>query len=799
MDELLADFLGETGEMLAEIAGAIVTWEAVPDDQERLDAIFRFVHTVKGSSSFLTLPRVTALAHAAEDALDMVRRGQRVADRALVSGVLAIIDRLADLMEAIGEAGGEPAGDDRDVIDLLRSPASATTAPATRVAVPLVVSDDPASGEPVNQTPGNWRSIRVPLPLLDSVMTGVTDMVIARNEFARLLRDKVRDPAVYAAFDRLSESVAGMRQSVSQMRMQRVDRLFGPLPRIIRDIAGELGKEAGFASSGGEVELDREMIENIRDPLTHIIRNAIDHGLESPAARAAAGKARSGSIKVAARQSGNRIDISVSDDGRGIDVDRVVAKAVASGIVTQVEAAQLSPKDQLALIFTPGLSTAGSVSALSGRGVGMDVVKSNIERIGGLIEIDNRPGDGLTITLRVPMTLTIISGLLVSAGGQQFAVPRGVVREILLEDNEAVRVERVGGGEYATVRGERLALIRLEHALGLATDASADDRALILMRLGQDRCYALSVAAVHDHEELVIKPAAPAVLATGLYAGTTLPDSGRPVLLLDATSLPQVLGVDIEVAVRDEEAAAGVASGPGQGDQLLLFREAGGAVRAVPLAVIDRLDEVAAECLFAAAGAIHVRIDGAILPVFAADLPSGSGRVKLLRIADGDAVVCYPIDAVIDIVRRPQAMRPAAKPGLVMGTLLIGDQPVEMLDCFWLMGQLVNDQLSAALTKPLCRVVGEGEGWARSFLAPILELAGYRVAVGPPAPGEEAGDILLSCADDVAAEQTDVPVVRLRSTPGMQGPGDDSVYRYDRAGLMIALAAGGAARTGGRG
>lgn len=789
MDELLGDFLSETGEMLAEIAGAIVAWEADPEDQERLDAIFRFVHTVKGSSSFLTLPRVTALAHAAEDALDMVRRGSRQADRPLVSGVLAIIDRLADLMEAIGEENGEPAGSDNDVIGLLAGVVAEPAAVNTASEQVPQAAEDSSDGEELNQAIGNWRSIRVPLSLLDSVMTGVTDMVLARNEFSRLLRDKVRDPAVYAAFERLSDSVAGMRQSVSQMRMQRVDRLFAPLPRIIRDIAGELGKEAHFASSGGEVELDREMIENIRDPLTHIIRNAIDHGLEHPDARVAAGKARSGTISVAARQSGNRIDISISDDGRGIDVDRVVTKAVDAGLVSVSEAAQLSPKDRLALIFTPGLSTAASVSNLSGRGVGMDVVKSNIERIGGIVEIDNRPGDGLTITLRVPMTLTIISGLLVAAGGQQFAVPRGVVREIMLEDNEAVRIERVGGGEYATVRGERLALIRLEAALSLPADDDSDDRALVLVRLGQGRCYALSVASVHDHEELVIKPAAPAVLTTGLYAGTTLPDSGRPVLLLDPTSLPQVLGVNIDVKVAGDSQAAQEADSVRQGDQLLLFRDLGGAVRAMPLSVIDRLDDVAADSLFVAAGAVQVRIDGSIYPVFAAEIPASEGRVKLLRIADGEAVLCYPVEAVLDIVRRPQSLRPAAAPGLVMGTMLIGEAPVEMIDCFWLMSQVGTGNISAAVTKPLCRVIGESEGWARSFLAPMLELTGYRVLIGAPGPGEEPGDIVLSCDADRMPVDDAVPVVRLRPTIARTGPGDDSIYRYDRAGLMVALAA----------
>ncbi|NJS13608.1 MAG: chemotaxis protein CheA [Sphingopyxis sp.] len=601
MDELLTDFLSETGEMLAEIAGALVAWEANPADQDRLDAIFRFVHTVKGSSSFLTLPRVTALAHAAEDALDMVRRGNRAADRGLVSGVLAIIDRLTDLTETIGAQGAEPAGDDSDVIQALHMVAGTAAA-----AVQSTGAEDreiDTSDANLNQALAGWRSIRVPLPLLDSVMTGVTDMVLARNEFSRMLRDKVRDPQVAAAFDRLSESVATMRQSVSQMRMQRVERLFAPLPRIVRDIAAELGKQAQLITAGGEVELDREMIENIRDPLTHIIRNAIDHGLESPEEREALGKPRCGTLRITARQSGNRIDIIFGDDGRGISVDKVVAKAIASGVVSESDVAAMTPKERLDLIFAPGLSTADKVSALSGRGVGMDIVKSNLERIGGVIDLENRPGNGLRIELRVPMTLTIISGLLVSAHRQQFAVPRSVVREILLEDNEAVRIESVGGAEYATVRGERLALIRLEMALGQPMPESGDDRSLILVRLSQSRCYALSVAAVHDHEELVIKPAAPAILATGLYAGTTLPDSGRPVLLLDPMALPQVLGVDVDVAYADTAVVA-AADQTALGDQLLLFRDYAGTTRAIPLAAIDRLDDVDAAWFFVSAGRV---------------------------------------------------------------------------------------------------------------------------------------------------------------------------------------------------
>ncbi|WP_374392985.1 chemotaxis protein CheA, partial [Sphingopyxis sp.] len=336
MDDLLNDFLAETAEILAEAGGALVAWEADPADRAQLDAIFRLVHTIKGSSGFLALPRVTALAHAAEDALDQVRRGNRPANAALVTGVLGIVDRLSQLCAALGSKGAEPAGDDSDVIGALAVTEDTPEAPAEPAEIQLRRDDDI-----VTDLQG-WRSIRVPLPLLDSVMTGVTDIVLARNEFARMLRESGADPALIAAFDRLSDSIAGMRQSVSQMRMQRIDKLFAPLPRIVRDLAQDLGKKVRFATSGGEVELDREMMENIRDPLIHIVRNAIDHGVEALDGRVAAGKDITATIAVSARQSGNQIEIEVRDDGRGLSPDALVQKAISARILSAADARALT-------------------------------------------------------------------------------------------------------------------------------------------------------------------------------------------------------------------------------------------------------------------------------------------------------------------------------------------------------------------------------------------------------------------------------------------------------------------------
>lgn len=790
MDELLTDFLAETAEILAEAGSAIIAWEAAPMDRARLDIIFRLVHTIKGNSGFLELPRITALAHATEDALDQVRRGKRTADALLVTAVLAIVDRLSKLCATLGSSGAEPKGDDQDVIAALNrkdgdEPALTTTGIAS------------ADDEDLQTDSQSWHSIRVPLPLLDSVMTGVTDIVLARNEFAQQLRESGCGPTVIASFDRLSDSISGMRHSVSQMRMQRIDKLFAPLPRIVRDLAQGLNKKVKFTTHGGEVELDREMMENIRDPLIHIIRNAIDHGIETLEGRVLAGKDITASISVTARQSGNQIEIEISDDGKGLSPEKLIAKALEAKLIASKDVGALSPKDTLDLIFAAGFSTAANVTSISGRGVGMDIVKSNLGKIGGVVEIRNDEGRGLVVILRVPMTLTIISGLLVTAARQFFAVPRGAVREILLETNAMVRIEKLGGGEVATVRGERLALLRLESVLGCAPmpDEDPEDRALMIICPGQGQAYALSVAAIHDHEELVIKPAAPMIMATNLYAGTTLTDNGKPVLLLDVKGLVEVAAIDIgETAKnRDAEDRREEASDR-NAEQILLFRDRGTRVRAVRLAVVERVEDVPASLFFESAGTVHVAIGNEIFPVHMNELPDRSAMaVKLVRMNDGTAMLCYPIDAVIDIVRMPDSMQPAKAPGLIAGVMLVGGEPVELIDPFWLMQDYVNGaaRSTAMQRQPLCRLAEDSDGWAANFLAPILRSSGYRVLTGSDmaADAVEVEDVFLCMADSGSkpTAASDVPVVRLRTSPAPAGAEDDSIYRYDRAAVLSAL------------
>jgi two-component system, chemotaxis family, sensor kinase CheA len=253
----------------------------------------------------------------------------------------------------------------------------------------------------------------------------------------------VLDPRVEAALDQLSLTVADMRDTVTRTRMQKVDALFSALPRMVRDTAAELGKAVSLRIEGSDVDLDREMIEMMRDPLVHIIRNAIDHGIETPARRRSLGKAPTGQIRVTARQSGNQILIEIEDDGAGIDVARIAAKAVANDVRSAAEVAGMTPADKLRLVFEPGLSSRDTVSAVSGRGVGMDVVRANIEHVGGRIALDNRPGRGLTITIQVPLTLSIMSTLIVAVADQRFAIARQTIEEIVKVRGDQVRIDSV--------------------------------------------------------------------------------------------------------------------------------------------------------------------------------------------------------------------------------------------------------------------------------------------------------------------------------------------------------------------
>lgn len=777
MDDILAEFIAETRETLEALSGELVAWENDPADRDRLDAMFRFVHTVKGSCGFLNLDRLERLSHAAEDALAQVREGARVADRALVSAVLAIVDRIAELAEAL-DTGEAVHGSDDPLIAAVRGEAMAADPPAEAQA-------------PANR--GSVRSIRISLDLLDRMMAGVSDLVLARNDLSRRLQEAGADIAVEGAFERLSSCVADMRDMITRTRMQRIEKLFSTIPRLVRDLSSELDKPVELTVEGGDVELDREMIELIRDPLTHIIRNALDHGIECSEARALAGKPEKGRLRIAARQSGNRIVIEIADDGRGIDADALVARAVALGVVPAERAERLAHDARLALIFEPGLSTAREITALSGRGVGMDVVRANIERIGGVVDIASIAGRGVTLTLRMPLTLSIIPALVIGAGGHQFAVPRAAIREIVRENNPALAVEHVGGAAIARLRDERIPVVALEAMLGIERTERAMPRSLIILNPAGGALYALSVAELHDHQELVIRPACPTIMAAGVYAGMTLPDTGLPMLLLDPAGIADAAGI---AAAADLGGTAGGAAAIDEaGTSTLLFRDLDGAERGVRLSVVERIEDVAGDQIRFGAGRLHLAVEGRIIPLIGFDTLTDRETVSVLRLNDGTVELAYAIEEVVDIVRLPGAVTQARKEGIVAGVALFEGRQIELLDPHWLFADAAGPGPAGA-DRPLCLLGDPDDAWTREVLRPLVEAAGYRVAFAGEATAEEAQIVI---AGEGSAMEASVPsgrLVRLRSDISTRDADPGSVYRYDRAGLMTALRAGRARRQG---
>lgn len=783
MDDLLEDFIAETRETLETLASQLVQWERTPQDRALLDSVFRFVHTVKGSCGFLDLPRLLRLSHAAEDLLSGAREGRVTASPGLVTAVLAVIDRISALTDAL-ETGHAVYDDDEDLSDAMLAFIPANSEAVESPDIPL--DDFDAESDDLGPR-AKSRTVRVSLALLDKLMSGVSDMVLARNEVSRQLRKSGSNSELEHSFSRLSASVAEMRDAVGMMRMQNIDRLFSSLPRLLRDISIELGKEIELRIDGSEVEVDREMVEALRDPLSHILRNAADHGIETAEERRAVGKDSVGQIRINARQSGNQILIEVIDDGRGINLEKLGARAIAAKLVTTAEWPKMSEKAQLRTIFTPGLSTAEHVSAISGRGVGMDVVRTNLQAIGGTIELENFEGHGLKMTLRLPLTLSIIAGLSVRAGDHIFGISRSSVVEILSASNSNVKIENLGGASIASIRGERFPYATLESVLEIDTTTQANEtsRTLIVIRPAVGATFVMDVASVIDNEELVVKPGASLVMSTGLYAGTSLPDNGKPMLLLDASGLAAAIGVDIQEqqvtrnVLTDAAKAAKSASA-------LLFVASDGVKRAVRLSVIDRMEDVDVANIKFVGGKMRAATGGSLTDIMELDSVPAEGMVKMLRLTDGVQCKYLAVDDVLDIFSIDSEIVPSAEPHLHEGVIDAEGEMVELINVFRYF-ESDGGNRTASGAKPICYIESDEDGnWERRILGPLLTASGYAVSFDPVDRGTAA--IVLSRDDMVGETIPDDPrVLHLRQN-GHQTVGNvPSIYRYDRLGLLSAI------------
>ena len=683
MDEVLEEFLAEMAETLDAVDLQLVRFEAEPEDRSTLDGAFRLMHTLKGTAGFVGLPRLEAIAHASEDLLDLIRDGKLAPTSEAGTLVMRCVDRVKWLVAELGRDGVEPQGLDSELVADIDAFARGEAAPAAPVsaAPPPDVSTE-AMPPSLVEAPRGPGAIRISVDLLEGLMTMVTDLVLTRNQLMQLGRLWADDP--YAGpLQRLSVITSEVQDAVMRMRMQPIGAAWKKLPRLVRDMAAELGKEVRLVLEGEQAELDRQVLESIKDPLTHMVRNATDHGLESPAERIAAGKPAAGTITLSASHQGGYIIIRIADDGRGLDTDAIRRKAVEKGLISEAEAAELSDAKAHRLIFAPGFSTAAAVTSISGRGVGMDVVRANIEEIGGQVDLVSTPGAGTVISMRIPLTLAIISTLIVAADGHRFAAPQAGVSEVVrVGPAQARRIENIQGAMLLRLRETLLPVISLSTSLGLG-EPPADGHVLV-MQIGARR-FGLLVDKVEGVEEIVVKPLPLPLRSIRLLSGATMLGDGAVALILDGDALgelalpgdatPTAIAETIEAPVRPADA-------------LLLFRS-GGAMKAAPLAGISRLERAPASAIERASGEAVYQLRGELVPVFSLDgapVPlAGCERVQPLLILAGETgAIALAVEEVVDVVEQQLTIERASdRPG-VLGTAVIAGAAVEVTDLdFW--------------------------------------------------------------------------------------------------------------------
>ncbi|TCZ57988.1 hybrid sensor histidine kinase/response regulator [Roseicella aquatilis] len=788
MDDLIAEFLAETTEALAELDTALVRFEREGGGGgDTLAGIFRMVHSVKGTCGFLGLARLEGIAHAAETLLGRYRDRELEVTSTGVTAVLVAIDAIRSIIQGLAETGSEPTGDDTALLAMLAEAARDATAPppppaavATADAEPEPAPAPPAAApaHPVTTGaaagPDPVQAIRVSLGVLDDLMTLASELVLVRNQLLQVARGQENSPFT-TPLQRLSRITTELQEGVMKTRMQPVSAAWNKLPRLVRDLAAELGKKIELELTGGETELDRQVMESIRDPLTHMVRNSADHGLEDPEVRRRAGKPEAGRISLAARQEGGRIVIALSDDGRGIDFARVRARALERGLATEAEIAAMRDQEVARFIFRPGFSTASGVTAVSGRGVGMDVVRTNIERIGGTVELESEPGRGTTLSLSIPLTLAIVSALVVQAGGERFAVPQAAVAELVRVGGTGAPVEWLDATPVLRLRGQLLPLVPLGPLLGLAPPPAAGpiDGFVAVLQTGGLR-YGLLVDGIFDTEEVVVKPVAPILRDLSVFSGNTILGDGSVIMILDPAGIGRSTGAQSGT----EPAAATLASAQRRDDaaQLLLFRIAGSATPvAVPLSLITRLELLQPERIENASGQLAVQYRERLMPLvpIGAWTPPEAGRAQpTLVFQDGVRAVGLLVEEILDVVEQQLSLRSSeGQPGF-LGSAIIGDRATDVLDCAYWLKQGDPAWFERAGGPPPRVLVVEDSSFFRQLVVPSLVAAGYSVTACV-----DAAEALRHREEGLAV---DVIVTDIEM-PGMDG-----------FGLLAALRRGGA-------
>lgn len=691
----------------------------------------------------------------------------------------------------------------------------------------------PASGgAPKGPSVAN-QSIRVNVDVLETLMTMVSELVLTRNQLLQLLRHQ-QDSEFTAPLQRLSHVTTELQEGVMKTRMQPIGNAWAKLPRIVRDLSLELDKKMDLQMIGAETELDRQVLELIKDPLTHMVRNSADHGLESNADRVAAGKAETGTITLNAFHEGGHIVIEISDDGAGLNSDRIKEKVIKNGLATENELESLNDQQIHHFIFRPGFSTAAEVTAVSGRGVGMDVVRTNIEMIGGTIELNSEEGKGTTFTIKIPLTLAIVSALIIECAGERFAVPQISVLELVLAGKGSVhKIERIQGTPVLRLRNRLLPLVSLRGLLKIEgvddtseTDFAEDETFVIVTQVGQS-VFGIIVDRVYDTEEIVVKPTSPVLRNLSVFSGNTILGDGSVIMILDPNGIAGEVG---EVVAADhieaEEAQQQITSDQDR-ETLLLFKGGDDVPKAVPLALVARLEEIEGENIEFSNGKPITQYRGKLMPLIPVaeniEVNAESGRQPVLVFTDGDRSMGLVVNEIIDIIEDRLSIELGSEKKGVFGSAIISGSATDIIDTGYFLGEAHGDWFGKDGLSHGASADGIGQhqvllvddsAFFRNLLTPMLSLAGYNVTAvetaGEALEMRESGrefDIIISdiempemngfeFATEIrgAGNWSGVPLVALssRSTPddmerGREVGFTDYVAKFDREGLLQTL------------
>ena len=862
MDDLLREFVTETNESLDVVDVELVRFEQDPNNAKILDNIFRLVHTIKGTCGFLGLPRLETLAHAAETVMGKFRDGMPATAEA-VTVILATIDRIKAILESLERDQREPDGSDNDLIADLERIAERTKAAAEREKAaaeperatrpgevsleelervfretpvdPPAVKAAPAKAAPVKSAPveeaakdddnakGGNQSIRVTVDTLEQLMTMVSELVLTRNQLLEIVR-RHDDSEFKTPLQRLSNVTAELQEGVMKTRMQPIGNAWQKFPRIVRDLSNELGKKIELELQGAETELDRQVLDLIKDPLTHMLRNSADHGLETPAERRAAGKSEQGHIRLSAYHEGGHIIIQIADDGRGLNTDRIKAKAIAQGLVNEAEVDKLSETQIHKFIFAPGFSTATTVTNVSGRGVGMDVVRNNIDQIGGAIDVKSVAGVGLSFTIKIPLTLAIVAALIVESCGERFAIPQlSVVELVRARKGGDHRIERIKDTTVLRLRDKLLPLARLSRLLGVETDASRDVESgfIVITQVGS-QTFGIVVDSVFHTEEIVVKPMSSKLRHISMFSGNTILGDGAVIMIIDPNGVAQAIGSTVTSQMIVETVQNGRADDASeQATSLLVFRAGSTQPKAVPLSLITRLEEIDARKIELSNGRHMVQYRGQLMPLITMNSNvnvKGEGAQPLLVFSDGARSMALVVDEIIDIVEDRLAIQVTSGVAGVLGSAVIKGQATEIVDVGHFLPMAFEDWFrrkdQAASERQRSVLLVDDSPFFRNMLTPVLQAAGYAVtAVGTAREAlamlEEGRSFDVAVTDiempdmdgyqfaealRAAPRTAELPVIALSSQisadsveRGRQAGFHDYVAKFDRQGLIAAL------------